>query len=196
MFPGIDANLPHPAHASVLLIALMTGASPSKSAEVMQLFADLPLSSAVRGVTQAGGEYLAAKIPADDPFMDNLRSWGDSFGVFLSCLIAWFNEAREVDFEVLSLDLGGGLGTAHALISFVSLVEGVTFGGNVKFDLAPLGGGFIPDDAPRSRLERHAAVPGSIFPILRELFTGDTNGPREVFMSRAELARLSEEGHS
>ncbi len=35
LFPGADTYEPHPEHASVLLIALMTGASPSKSTEVM-----------------------------------------------------------------------------------------------------------------------------------------------------------------
>ena len=57
-------------------------------------------------------------------------------------------------------------------------------------------GEWRPDDAPPARLDQQAIVPGAILPVLREFFTGDTKGPREVFMTRADLARLSEAGQA
>ncbi len=76
LFPGSDADKPHPEHAAVLLISLMTDAPPDKSPDAVRLYADLPLESARRGGTTIDGQWLSAVIPPADPFMETLRAWG------------------------------------------------------------------------------------------------------------------------
>ncbi len=183
-----------PEHASALLISLMSGLPPAKARDALALYGALPLDCAHRGIMQPDGQVLYAKLQGDDdPFIESVAAWGEIFAEFLSSLIGWFNEAPEVSFEVSNFILGGGPGTANALIYFAALVEGKPVIGDVKFSF---GTDTLPHDGPRARLERQGVIPGAILPILREFFTGATDGPQEVFMSRADWKRLSEGGRS
>ena len=189
-FPiGDDAVQAEPEQAAALLISLMSGLPPAKAADALLLYGGLRLESARRGATRHDGLFVTGKIPDNDPFMDFLKTWGSTYSEFLTALIVWFVEASAVDFEVISFATGEGPGTAFATISYAALIEGEEVVGDVKFSLLPFGGGFLPDDAPASRLDRHAVVPGAILPVLREFFGGGADGPREVLISRADFAR-------
>lgn len=191
MFPTDDDTArAEPEMAAALLISLMSGLPPSKAADAVSLYGGLRLESARRGGRAIDGNWVSGEIPADDPFMSELLSWGSTFGNFLLTLIEWLNIASEVDFEILNFTMGGGLGTATAFVYFGALIEGENIIGDAKFSLAPVGGGTIPDDAPRARLDWHAVVSGEILLVLRELFTGVSDGPQEVLISRADFARL------
>ena len=197
LFPNDNADTDdaqaEPEHAAALLISLMAGVPPAKAPDAVRLYGGLPLDCVDTGGTHQNGQWVSIRIPDDDPFMENLTTLGNPFGEFLAGLIGWFNEAPEIDFEVVNFVLGGGLGTASATIYFGVLIDGASVVGNIKFNLVPFGGGTLPDDAARCRLDREATVPGAILSVLREFFTGAPGGPREVFMSRADLARLSQE---
>lgn len=194
LFPGGDAQ---PEHAAALLMALMSGATPDKAPGAVRLYGGLPLESACRGRTRPDGIYESGTVPNGDPLIENVKTWGSHFAEALAALIASFNETPEIDYKVINFEMGGGPGTARAAIHFAPLTEGEEVMGNMTFSLIPLGGGVLPDDAPRARLERQAVVPGAILPILRECFTGDTGGPREVLcrvpqrFGEVDYARIS-----
>ena len=190
---GTDAVRAEPEHAAALLISLMSGLPPAKASDALSLYGGLPLNCAHRAVEQVDGQLVGAKLQGDDPFMENLVAWGDTFGEFLSCLIAWFNSTPEIDFEVISFVLGGRPGTTSAIIYFAALIEGENVVADVKFSF---GTDTIPHDGPRARMETQAIIPGAILSILREFYTSATDGPRKVVLSRADLAGLSQEGSS
>ena len=188
------ASQAQPEHAAALLISLMSGLPPAKAPDALALYGGLPLNCAHRGITQLDGQVLYTKLQGDnDPFIESVAAWGEIFAEFLASLIRWFNEAPEVGFEVINFTLGGGSRTASAVIYFAALVEGKPVIGDVKFSF---GTDTFSHDGPRARLEQQAVIPGAILPILREFFTGATDAPREVFMSRADWEQLSEGGRS
>lgn len=182
-----------PEHAAALLISLMSGLPPAHASGALLLYGAMPLDRAYRGVTQSDGGVIFHKLPGDDPFVETFAGWGEIYVEVLSGLIAWFNEAPETNFEVINFDMGGGPGTANAVIHFAALIEGETVIGRVMYNF---GTAALAHDGPRARMETQAVIPGAILLILREFFTGTPGGPREVLMSRADLALLSEEGHS
>lgn len=183
-----------PEHAGALLISLMSGFPPAKALDALALYGALPLDCAHRGITLPDGQLVFTKLQGDDdPFIESVAAWGEIFAEYLSSLIGWFNEAPEVYFEVINFTLGGGPGIAIAFVYFAGLVEQETVLGDVKFSF---GTDTLSHDGPRARLEQQAIIPGAILPILREFFTGATDGPREVFMARADWTRLSQEGRS
>ena len=193
LFPDTDDDRAEPEHASALLISLMAGVPPAKAPDAVRLYANLPLARVRRGEMDAHGGWESGEIPADDPYFEGLRAYGDTFGEVLTCFITWFAKTTEADAEILEIVVGGGLGNATAAICFAPLIEDANVVGDIKFSLEPLGGGTVPDDAPRSRLDRQATIPGSIFSVLREFFTGASDGPRQVFISRADSAHQSQE---
>lgn len=196
LFPSdeADADEAHaePEHAAALLVAIMGGGPPEKSPDAVRLYANLPLDRVHWGVTRPNGGWETGEIPAGDSYFEDIKTYGSAFGECLTCFIGWFAKTTEIDCKVLRIFLGGGLGNATAAIFCALLIENVNVVSEIKFSLQPLGGGAVPDDAPRARLDRSAVIPGAILPILREFFTGAPGGPREVFMSRADLARLSQ----
>ena len=192
LFPG-DDDRAEPEHVARMLISLMYGAPSADAAKTVTLFEKLPLDCAHRGMKADDGRWSSRRLPEDDPDMDILRSCGESFLTFLTALISLFNEAPETDFAVECITVGGGTGTVTALVYYKAFSEEVDISGSVKFSLAPYDAGYRPDDAPPARIERVSVVPGTIFPILRKMFTGNEDGPRKVFRSRADLAHLSQE---
>ncbi len=185
LFPGDDVDRAYPEHAAALLICLMSGVSPDKAPDAVRLYGGLPLDCIHRGVTRPDGTWEGGLVSGDDPLMEAFEALGSNFAEVLAAFIAWFNETPEIDYKVINFTMGGASGTASAVIYLTVFIEGEEVMGDVKFSLVPLGGGDLPDDAPRARLERQAIIPGAILPILRECFTSSTGGPREVFISRA-----------
>lgn len=190
---GTDAARAGPEHAAALLISLMSGLPPAKASDALSLYGGLPLNCAHRAVEQVDGQLVGAKLQGDDPFMENLVAFGETFGEFLSCLIAWFNSTPGIDFEVISFVLGRGGGTASAIIYFAAFIEGQNVVGDVTFSF---GTDTIPHDGPRARMDTQAIIPGAILSILREFFTGSADGPREIVLSRAQVAGLLSEARS
>ncbi len=192
-FPTDDDTMrAEPEMAASLLVSIMSGLPPSKAPDAVLLYGGLPLESARRGGTQADGSWRTVTVPDDDPLQDDLLAWGCTYGEFLVTLIAWWNEATETNLEVMHFVVGGRRGAASAIIYFKALVEGETVAGDVKF----CGTEALDHDGPRACLTWQGIVPGAILPILRELFTDNKDGPREVFTTRADFARLSGGGEA
>ena len=192
---GTDAVQAEPEHAAKLLIAVMSGVLPAEAPDAVRLYGDLPLECVQRGVAHPNG-WVNDGIPNDDPAMEILTTWGETFGEHLVKLIECFNQTPEVNVKVVNFVLGDGLGTATAYIYLAVLIEGEDVVVEVTFSLSPLGGGMLPDDAPRCRLHQRTIVPGSILLALREFFTSAAGGPQEIFMPRADSTRLSEGSRS
>ena len=182
-------------HAVTLLIALMGAPGPEDAPDSAQLYAQLPLDRVMRCESMSDGRFESIHVPDTDPFVEDLSQFGTTFGTFLAGLVSAFNEAPEVDIEPGEIIVGGGLGTATASINILALADSVNVGGTVKFSLAPMGGDQMPDDAPAARLDRYTIVPGPIFAVFRKFF-GSADGPRKVVLSRADMARLSQESSS
>lgn len=153
-------------HAAALLIALMTVAPPEKVSNAERLYAGLPLDGANTA----------------------------TFGAILERLIRWFNEALETDFEVAEIALGGGPGTARAIIYYTYFTDRGEVPRDVSFSLEPFGAGYRPDDAPSARLDHYSVVPGTIFFVLREASTGNENRPSRILVPYADLMSPSEQG--
>ena len=166
-------------HAAVLLISLMSGVPATKAAETVTLYAGLPLEVVSRGELLPDGRFESFSIAEADPVMADIDTFGDTFGEFLAGLIEAYATAPETSIEPTMVMLGGGLGTASASVHLNALADARTVGAVVTFGMAPLGGGQRPDDAPRARLERHSCVPGTVFQVFRELFSGQAEGPRQ-----------------
>ncbi len=189
LFPD-DDDRAEPEHAAALLIVMRSGVTPDKAPEAVRLFGGLPLDCAQRSVMRPDGAWIGDRVGHNDPFMDFAASWGDNFAEFLTALINWFNEALDADFEITAFVMGGGPGLVSAIIYFTIFIEGGENAmGGVTFSLVPLGGGALPDDAPRARLDHQSIVPGAILSALRGCFTGDTAGPKQIFLTRADFQR-------
>ena len=192
---GTEAIQARPEHAAKLLIAVMSGVEPAKAPDAVRLYSDLPLECARRGGAHTHGGWVNHRIPDDEGTMETLAAWGETFGEHLVHLIACFNQASEVNAKVGSFILGDGLGTATAYIYLEVLIAGEdVVVVEVAFSLIPLGGGAVPDDAPRCRLNRRTMVKGEILLAFREFFTSAAGGPREVFIPLADWPQSSREG--
>lgn len=183
-------------HAVTLLIALMAAPNPEDAPDCVRLFVRLPFDRMMRCESMPDGRFESIHVPDTDPFVDDINQLGMSFGTFLVGLVTALNEAAAVNIEPGIIIVGGGLGTAIAAVDILALAEGVNVACTVQFSLAPMGGNQMPDDAPAGRLDRYMIVPGSIFAAFRKFFTNSADGPREVVMSRAEVADLLSEARS
>ena len=143
LFSGDGADQALPAHAASLLIALMTRAPPDKVSNAARLYASLPLSSVPREATAEDGQSLGVEVPAEFT----------TFGTLLEWLIGWFNETSEIDFEMTRIALGGGPGTAQAVIYYTYFTDRGEVPYEVNFSLVPFGAGYLPDDAAPARLD-------------------------------------------
>ncbi len=172
-------------HAAVLLIALMAPQSSRSAPDSIDLYAGLLFERITRNELMPDGRFEIVTVADDDPFVENMRGLVDNFGEFLRSYIIAFNETPKMDSTPGEIIIGGGAGNPFAAMQFHVLADGVNVGGSIRFSLAPVGGGRHPDDAPVARLDSYTRVPGSIFQVLRNLFTGDTEGPRKEIIPRA-----------
>ncbi len=179
-------------HATNLLLALMAPASPRSIPARVDLYTQLPFEYITRSELMPDGRYEFFPVVGDDPFVDNMRGLGETFGEFLRSYIIAFNEIPEMDTRPGSVLVGGGAGNAFAAVQFFVLADGVDVDASVRFGLTPLGGGRHPDDAAVARLDNYTTVPGSVFQVFRGLLAGDSEGPRDAIMSRARVAELCE----
>ena len=92
--------------------------------------------------------------------------------------------------------MGGGPGTAQAVIYSTYFTDRGEVSYEVNFSLVPFGAGYLPDDAAPARLDGLSIVPGTIFPILREALTGNQDEPKRILISHADLVALSEAVHA
>ena len=150
-----------------------------------RLYAQLPLDRVTRGELTPDGRTEMVEIGEPSPLMDEVRDLGETFGSFLTSLIESAEPGSSV--EPGEIVVGGGPGTATGAVGFEIYDQIYPLAAFVKFTLAPLGGDRRPDDAPRARLDCYATVPGSIFTVFREFFTGDSEGPLEISPARTTV---------
>ncbi len=179
-------------HAVNLLLALMAPQSSKSVKDRVDLYNQLPFEGVTRSELMPDGRFETVPLADDDPFVESIRAGSATFSKFLQSFIGVFNEAPEMDTTPGGIFVGGGAGNAFASVQLSVLADGVDVGGSIRFSLAPAGGGRHPDDAPLARLDNYNTVPGSIFRVFRDLLAGDSEGPREVVMSRARVAELCE----
>ncbi len=169
-FPTDADSVPaEPEHAVHLLLALMAPASPRSIPARVDLYTQLPFEYITRSELMPDGRFEIVPVAGDDPFVDNMRGLGETFGEFLRSYIVAFNEIPEMNTRPDSVFVGGGAGNAFAAVQFFVLADGVDVNASVRFGLTPLGGGRHPDDAAVARLDNYSTVPGSIFRVFRGL---------------------------
>ena len=184
--PGASAT---PEAAVTLLLGLMTAPTPKDAPDCARLYAQLPLWRINQGETTTRGTCEFVRLGEAHPFAANMASLGDAFGEFFANLLRNYMEAPEITIEPGEVVVGGGPGTAFASVEYLVLAEGADVGGSVVFNLAPLGGGQLPDDAPRARLDQYAIVPAAIFQVLRKALNGKDD-PRRATLPREAVEQL------
>ena len=179
MLPDDDAPAASE-HCAALLLGVMAAREPESSSQRVRLYGALPLDRITRNETFANSRVEYLDVPDDDPVIGVLREFGDSLGEFLSHLIEAHSSAPEISVKPGQIALFGGLGNASAMIFLSILVDGFDIGAAVVFSMASLGGGRMPDDAARARLDTAVSVPAEIFQVLREFLASGSEAPREV----------------
>lgn len=180
--------------AVTLLLGLMAAPDPESAPDCARLYAQLPFTRVTRTELMPDGRFETFDLFDDEPVVEELKELGETFGTFLTGFARGFNDTRELAIEPGNLIAGGGLGTAFASLQIFVLADGAHVAGSVQFSLEPQGGGRHPDDAPKARLDVYASMPGTIFNVLRSIFTGDSEGPRHVVMSKSEVHALKTGG--
>ena len=168
--------------AATLLIALATntGEAPHRAVE---RFGGLPLGGIEHYEGWPVGGFAA--LPQDHPVVEEYRA---NFPTFRDCLAYWVENYCASDVvrsTPRGFTLAYGPGKTAAWLVVTEGDPDTSFShSTVQYDQRDYGDG-LPDDAPRARLELTSQVPETIFPILRELFTGQSDAPRVVPIAEA-----------